>query len=118
MLTAATLLAAQAPEPAGPPPAAKLPVVDTYWGTAVRDDYRWLEDWNDPAVKAWSEAENAWARRHLDALPGVAALRGEVTRLRSIAITRHFGLAAAGRSLFALVFEPPKQQSWLVVMAS
>jgi prolyl oligopeptidase len=93
-------------------------VVDSHWGTDVTDDYRWLEDWNDPQVRAWSEAQNAWARRHLDALPGVTALREEVTRLRSIAIPRHFGLAAAGRSLFALVFEPPKQQSWLVVMAS
>ena len=117
-LVAVTALAAPPSEPAGPPASPKRPVVDTYWGTSVTDDYRWLEDWNDPQVKAWSEAQNAWARRHLDALPGVATLRGEVTRLRSIAIPRHFGLAAAGRSLFALVFEPPKQQSWLVVMAS
>jgi prolyl oligopeptidase len=118
MLIAATMLAAPPPGMVGPPAAAKRPVVDTYWGISVTDEYRWLEDWNDPAVKAWSEAQNAWARRHLDALPGVAALREEVTRLRSIAIPRYYALTAAGPSLFALVFEPPKQQSWLVVMTS
>ena len=118
MLIAATMLAAPPPGTVGPSAAAKRPVVDTYWGTSVTDEYRWLEDWNDPAVKAWSEAQNAWARRHLDALPGVAALREEVTRLRSIAIPRYYALTAAGPSLFALMFEPPKQQSWLVVMTS
>jgi prolyl oligopeptidase len=118
VLAAATALAAPPPEPAGPPAAAKRAIVDTYWRTPVTDEYRWLEDWSDPQVKAWSEAQNAWARRHLDGLPGVAALREEVTRLRSIAIPRYYALAAAGPSLFALVFEPPKQQSWLVVMAS
>jgi prolyl oligopeptidase len=117
-VAAVNLAAAPPPEPAGPPTAAKRPVVDTYWGTSVPDDYRWLEDWTDLQVKAWSEAQNGWARRHLDTLPGVAALRDEVTRLRSIAIPRYYALAAAGPSLFALVFEPPKQQSWLVVMAS
>ena len=47
---------------AGPPPTKKEPVTDTYHGVAVTDDYRWLEDWNNKDVKAWSEAQNAYAR--------------------------------------------------------
>ncbi len=31
----------------GAPATEKKPVTDTYFGTEVRDDYRWLEDWND-----------------------------------------------------------------------
>ena len=42
-----------------PPETKKLPVSDTYHGVTVRDDYRWLENWDDPEVKQWSAAENA-----------------------------------------------------------
>ena len=31
----------------GPLVARIEPVTDTYFGTEVRDDYRWLEDWNE-----------------------------------------------------------------------
>jgi prolyl oligopeptidase len=53
--------------------------VDDYFGTAVPDPYRWLEDTDDPEVVAWLSAQAAHARQYLDALPGrapiVAALR-------------------------------------------
>ena len=32
---------------------------DEYFGTKVADPYRWLEDENAAATKAWVEAENA-----------------------------------------------------------
>ena len=48
----------------GAPATPKKPVTDTYFGTAVTDDYRWLEDWNDAAVQAWSAgAERRGPRR-------------------------------------------------------
>ena len=46
----------------------------TYHGTTVTDDYRWLENWADPAVKTWSQAQNAHARAVLDDTDEVEAL--------------------------------------------
>ena len=51
----------------------KKPVTDTYQGVQVVDDYRWLENSGDPAVRQWAEAQNKFhghtsikfpARRH------------------------------------------------------
>ena len=71
VLQAVALLAAGCrlvPAPAGrpaladaaPPATRKSPVVDRYHGVEVVDDYRWLENRDDPAVNAWSEAQNAY----------------------------------------------------------
>ena len=49
-----------------------------YDGVAVPDPYRWLEDWSDPAVKKWSEAQSAHARAYLDRLPGTDAIRNQL----------------------------------------
>ena len=46
--------------------------VDDFFGTAVADPYRWLEDTDDPEVVAWPQAQAAYTREHLDALPGRA----------------------------------------------
>ena len=40
-------------------------------------------DGQDPEVKAWSDAENAYARQFLDRLPNVAAIRARVTEIMS-----------------------------------
>ena len=37
---------------------------------SVADPYRWLEDPADPAVEAWSGAQDTLVRQHLDSLPG------------------------------------------------
>ena len=52
-----------------PPPTATDNVVDTIQGERVADPYRWLEDWNDPRVQAWSNAQNTRTRAYLDVLP-------------------------------------------------
>ena len=48
------------------PEAPKKPVTDTYHGIQVTDDYRWLEDDRDPAVKAWSLDQLKVTRAYLD----------------------------------------------------
>ena len=50
-------------------------MTNEYHGVQVVDDYQWLEDANDPSVKAWSDAQNAAARSVLDSLPDAARVR-------------------------------------------
>ena len=57
------------------PESRTVDVVDTLWGTAVADPYRWLEDDRDPEVMAWVSAQANTARTYLDGLPDREALR-------------------------------------------
>jgi len=104
---------------AAPPPSAeKLPVADAYHGVTITDDYRWLEDWSKPEVKAWSEAQNAHARGVLDALPSVPAIRARVTEVLSAQSVSYSSLKHNSGKLFAMTKQPPKQQPFLIVMDS
>ncbi|MGZ5040481.1 MAG: hypothetical protein ACXWBQ_07025, partial [Usitatibacter sp.] len=47
------------------PETPKKAVTDTYHGVAVSEDYRWLEDADDPAVKAWGRSESEVTRKYL-----------------------------------------------------
>ena len=47
-------------------------------GIDVPDPYRWLEDQDSPATRAWIDAENAYTRAVLDAVPDRAGLRQSV----------------------------------------
>ena len=107
-----------APAPDGPPSAARRPVSDRYFEVEVVDDYRWLENGADPAVRAWSEAENAWARSILDGLPSVAEIRARVRAIEEFPTPFYGKLVRKGGRLFALKTQPPKQQSFLVTLAS
>jgi prolyl oligopeptidase len=100
------------------PETRKETVVDTYHGTEVADDYRWLENWDDPEVKAWSEAENAYARTVLGSLPGVEAIRARVTEILENTSVEHYALTWRGGRLFAMRAQPPMNQPFLVVMPS
>lgn len=64
-----------------PPPTHTVAVVDTLFGTPVRDPYRWLEDLEAPEVQAWFRAQGAHTRDRLDALPGHAAILERLHRL-------------------------------------
>lgn len=50
---------AAAPPPLVYPPAPRIEVVDMYHGTAVADAYRWLEETNSAATRAWLAGEEA-----------------------------------------------------------
>jgi prolyl oligopeptidase len=103
---------------AQPPVAPKKPVTDVYHGVQVVDDYRWLENYADPAVRAWSDAENKYARKYLDALPARAGLVGELKRLAEYRTLRYFGLTMRGGVLFAVKVQPPAEQPMLVTLKS
>jgi prolyl oligopeptidase len=103
---------------AAPPASAKKPVTDEFHGTKVTEDYRWLEASDDPAVKAWSDGQNAYARAILDGLPGVDAIRKRVTEIMSAETTSYYGVVPRGGKYFAIKQQPPKQQPFLIVTDS
>lgn len=51
------------------PETAKVDTVTNYFGTAVPDPYRWLEDDRSAATKAWVIAENKVTTEYLDNIP-------------------------------------------------
>src|SRR5579862_390494 len=69
---------------AEPPVAEKKPVIDIFHGTKVLDNYRWLEDGNNPQAQKWVESEMAYTRALLDPLPGRASIHKRLTELLSI----------------------------------
>src|SRR5262249_10322900 len=101
-----------------PPVAAKHPVTDEYHGVKVKDDYRWLENWDDPAVKQWSAVENARTREYLDHLASRPALKEWMRQLVAGSSATYYNLQYRGGTLFAEKFAPTQQQPVLVAMAS
>ncbi|MGZ5238538.1 MAG: hypothetical protein ACXWCU_10185 [Caldimonas sp.] len=74
-LAAAALFAAGSfAQDNGPMPAPSKGVTETFFGTAVDDPYRNLENKDDPAVAAWMKAESERAHATLEKIPGRAAL--------------------------------------------
>jgi prolyl oligopeptidase len=116
LLAAGTLPLAAQPQQHPVPATPIQPVVDVYHGVQVVDNYRWLEDPANPAVQAWSDAQNAHTREILDNLPSVSAIRQRVTSLEDVPYVNYSDLTWRGDRLFALKRQPPKQQPFLVVL--
>jgi len=102
--------------PAEPPLAEKRPVIDIFHGTKVLDNYRWLEDGNNPATQKWVEAEMAYTRGLLEPLPGRAAIHKRLTELLSIGMVTPPQLA--GRHYFYTKREGMQNQPVLYVRDS
>jgi prolyl oligopeptidase len=100
------------------PIAAKHPATNIYHGTVVVDDYQWLEDFGDPAVKAWNQGENRASRAYLDTLPSRAKIAARLKELYSATSASYGGLEYRGGVLFALKSKPPAQQPWLITLSS
>ena len=116
--TASASAVSTAPERPAYPAAEKRPVASELHGTKVSDDYQWLEASDEPAVKAWVDAENAFTKASLGAVPARAALRARIHDILTASSGDWFALRAAKGRLFALKFQPPKQQPLVVVMTS
>jgi prolyl oligopeptidase len=102
---------------AGQQPATeKRPVKDTYHDITVMDDFRWLENWDDPAVKAWSDAQNAYARGKLDALASAKEIRQRVTELQG-GVTSYARAAYRAGRLFLLKREASRDQPRLMMLS-
>ncbi len=74
-------LECQQAAPTKPPVAPIQPVTDDYFGTNVVDNYRWMENLNDPEVQAWFKSQDTYARATLASIPGRDTL---LARLREL----------------------------------
>jgi prolyl oligopeptidase len=101
-----------------PPLAPERPVTDRYHGVAVADPYRWLDNWNDPEVRAWTEVQNRYTRAMLDAQPFASTVRERLRTLGTATSARWFALAYRTPLLFALKFQPPLNQPRLITMSA
>jgi prolyl oligopeptidase len=107
-------LVAAAPAALVYPPTPVHPVVDHYFGHAVVDPYRWLENPKDPAVIAWAAKQSALTVSYLQAQPSYAVYAKRVAVLERTSTVR-FGLQIAGGHDLYLRQTPPQAQAQLVV---
>ncbi|MEZ6058990.1 MAG: prolyl oligopeptidase family serine peptidase [Planctomycetaceae bacterium] len=101
-----------------PPDTRREPVTDVYHGESVVDEYRWLEDAQDPAVKHWNAEQNDYARRFLDSLPGREQLRERIAEIMTATTVSYGTPVLRGGRFFALKRQPPKQQPFIVMFDS
>ena len=82
---AAASLGAQTQSPLPYPSAARAAQVDDYHGVSIADPYRWLEDTDSPATKAWVEAENKLSDSFLASIPERPAIKNRLTQIWNFA---------------------------------
>jgi len=115
-LLMATPVKAQGP---GPLPATpKKPVVDEYHGVKVTDDYRWLENWDDPAVRVWSDEQNQRTRAYLDGLAVRGPIRKWLREVASATSVSYYAIRFPRDVFFAMKAQPPKNQPLLITLKS
>jgi prolyl oligopeptidase len=96
----------------------KKPVTDEYQGIKVEDPYQWLEQDDAAEVKAWSDAQNMQTRAYLDKLPDRAVVEKTLTDWFAKTSPSYSSLVSRPGALFAMKFQPPKQQPMLVTLSS
>ena len=63
------------------PKTTKNPVIDTFFGTTVIDNYRWLEDDKSAATKAWVTTQNDVTNAYLSKIPYKEQLKNRLSAL-------------------------------------
>ncbi len=94
------------------------PVTDSYFGIPITDNYQWLEDENNPAVKKWVTAQNARTRRWLDRDTAHDAIKQVLGAWDQQSGIDYTGLVDTPAGLFGIVAAPDKQQRYLARIAS
>src|SRR5213595_37178 len=118
IITAAALVLSDAPLAENAPDTPKKPVATEYHGVTVEDPYQWLETDDDSQVRAWSDAQNQQTRKYLDGFPDRTGIEKQLQEWYAKTSPSYFSLVSRPGILFAMKFQPPKQQPLLVTLAS
>ena len=97
LLLVASALAAAPPKP---PVAAARDATDTYFGLAVADPYRYMENMKDPEVVAWMKAQADYANALLKSIPGRDALYNEIVQRGDAVSARVFDVQVVGSKFY------------------
>ena len=89
-------------------------VTDKYWGVDVTDNYRWMENPSDPAVAAWTKAENEFCHAYLDKEPDREKIKQYLNNIYSFEAPSYYGIISRPGLLFAYKDAPPKEQPLIV----
>lgn len=82
-------------------PRARVEMVrDDLFGTTVEDPYRWMEDWHGEELRRWVEAQGAYTRAYLGALPERDALLRRIAELSDTGPLLGDFVQAAGRTFY------------------
>ena len=93
-------------------------ITEIHHDVEVRDPYRWLENWETPEVRSWNEDQNRYARRYLKHLPSVKAIEKRIGEIIRSASVSYYSLMWNGKYLFAMKYDPQKNQPLLVALSS
>jgi prolyl oligopeptidase len=99
------------------PVARKEVVTETFFGTTIEDPYRWMEDWKGKELRAWVEAQGAYTRAFLDAIPQRQELLQRIVALGDAAPAL-YDFSFTGGRFFYLRRDPGEQIGKLVVRMS
>jgi prolyl oligopeptidase len=94
----------------------RVPVTTTYHGFEVTEDYRWLEDANSEETRAWTQAQHERTMAYLRALPSYDDIRRRAQEILAANATSYADPERGGDTTFALKFQPPRQQPFLVAL--
>ncbi|GAB3897337.1 prolyl oligopeptidase family protein [Spirosoma agri] len=83
-----------------PPATRQQPVTDTYFGKAVVDNYRWLEDMNKPEVKDWFKAQGDHTNELLYQIPGRDSLVNTFLQYDALRSVRYGDVRQRGNRYF------------------
>ena len=100
------------------PEAEKKPVIDSYFGVDVLDNYQWMENLDSPAVKTFATAQNERTRKFLDAIPERAEIQKTLADWYAKLSKNYSGLVETPAGLFGNKFAPPKEQPLIVLLPS
>ncbi len=95
------------------------PVIDNYFGTDVVDNYRYMEDFNDPTVQEWVKAQADYTIDTLSQLPGRSAFFDRMVELDSSVPAKVYGiLRLANGKIFYLKIEAQDDVAKLYMRSS